>query len=702
MALKPASAEQEAVVRALAAGNAAVDAVAGSGKTTTALHVAARYPARAVLLLTYNARLKTETRERVAALGLDNMRVDSLHSFCVRHYDPGAYTDKRMQAALARGAAPRDAFAFDLVIVDEAQDLTPLYRALVLRLVADNGAPAPPLLCVMGDRSQSIYEYNGADARHLTLADRVFAVNGAPWARLRLSETFRVPPPVARFLNRCCLHEARLVARGATRPHHHPPTLIECGYDVAPVFHHVRALLSGPRAYRPGDIFVLAPKVGVRRGHPLKRLENWIKTGLPGVDVFVPVSDEDRMDADVIRNKLTLTTFHQSKGLERKVVYVFSFDASYLAYYKRDWCPRVRACPNELYVACTRATERLVLVKGRAQADLPFLLPSYREYLRVLRPAGDEEDAEGGDDDAEAPEPAPDSGDRSVTQLTRNLTRADLDAVLPLIRQETLAPAGCLPRLDLPAKARQGGGRVEAVGEITGAAIPLAFEHACDAPGVAARLAGVPGMPPGLLAPDRCGPYDAPRFLEAANRAIGHASGLLFKVKQVRNYDWLGRDALRTAVRRLEACVRRHAGAGAAAPAFEVPRQREEALRGRRCTLHGATDVEAGDTVFEVKCVRELDDVHAVQLALYMWLVEGAEAAARRRYVLFNVVDGHEVAVSAEPADLRALVAYLFFPRPAPAVSDADFLLGCGGTPPNPPRGAGSLGESPQAPQPPP
>ena len=45
-----------------------VESVAGSGKTTTNLYIAKTFPELDILLLTYNARLKFETQDKVKQL----------------------------------------------------------------------------------------------------------------------------------------------------------------------------------------------------------------------------------------------------------------------------------------------------------------------------------------------------------------------------------------------------------------------------------------------------------------------------------------------------------------------------------------------------------------------------------------------------------------------------------------------------------
>ena len=62
------SAEQLAVVKALCDGrNVVVDAVAGSGKTTTIVFIAQTMVQKRILILTYNRKLKEETRQQTDA-----------------------------------------------------------------------------------------------------------------------------------------------------------------------------------------------------------------------------------------------------------------------------------------------------------------------------------------------------------------------------------------------------------------------------------------------------------------------------------------------------------------------------------------------------------------------------------------------------------------------------------------------------------
>lgn len=87
MILPEASSEQQEVMNALVNNNVVIDSVAGSGKTTCNLHIAKKFTESNILLLTYNSRLKIETREKIKLLKLTNIEAHSYHSFCVKYYN---------------------------------------------------------------------------------------------------------------------------------------------------------------------------------------------------------------------------------------------------------------------------------------------------------------------------------------------------------------------------------------------------------------------------------------------------------------------------------------------------------------------------------------------------------------------------------------------------------------------------------------
>ena len=209
--LPNASAEQLTILELFKSNNIVVDSVAGSGKTTTILHIAKHNPDKKILLLTYNKRLKSETRQKVMGLGLDNIiEVHSYHSFGFKYYDDDCCTDAGIITVLEMNLYPKfnKVYQYNSIILDEAQDMTPTYFDFFLKIVRDNRIPIK--LCILGDRWQSIFDFNNADNRFIKFATNVFKINNLPWKETKLSISFRLTDRIGNFINQCVLKQDRI------------------------------------------------------------------------------------------------------------------------------------------------------------------------------------------------------------------------------------------------------------------------------------------------------------------------------------------------------------------------------------------------------------------------------------------------------------------------------------------------------------
>ena len=78
--------EQQAIINY--EGNLKVNAVAGSGKTTTILQYAAHRPKASILYLAFNKSVKMEAEQKLAQLNLQNVRVETAHSLAYKYLSP--------------------------------------------------------------------------------------------------------------------------------------------------------------------------------------------------------------------------------------------------------------------------------------------------------------------------------------------------------------------------------------------------------------------------------------------------------------------------------------------------------------------------------------------------------------------------------------------------------------------------------------
>jgi hypothetical protein len=430
------------------------------------------------------------------------------------------------------------------------------------------------------------------------------------------------------------------------------PLPLYCVYsDPATIVEHIKLMfLAG---YAPGDIFILAPSVkSTNDKNPIKRLANSLSAN--GILVYVPGGDDASVDESIIEGKLVFSSFHQAKGLERKIVMVVGFDAAYNLYYEKSHPEKIS---NALYVAITRAKERLFLYHGASQAFLGCIdrekLPTYvRVVGREVKPQEDK-----GDECNNLP-----PGVIAVTKLLAHVRSDIIDYLMKCIQIEVVRPADDVISIAYKCEQRcvDGGGATnvqtyhEEVSDINGIAIPAYYESMsggnlalctivrdmlrCEQGSKysAIRRAGIRGCKGYytdekilMLAKNMC----AKNILELSNVYSAMRSGLHFKVRQIADYSWMDDETLDAAYYRTLDTL------GGPGEQMEVP---------VRYTVGGYTvcgyiDYVDDDRLVEIKCVTELKPEHYLQLALY------AYGLKRRQNLIFNIITNELHSVTLGP-----------------------------------------------------
>jgi hypothetical protein len=376
--LDPMSEEQHLVYQYIKSGcNVIVDACAGSGKSTTILSIATFLPQYQFIQFTYNSTLCSEIKTKVESLGLENLSVYTFHSLVVKYYDTNGFTDTAIRRVLQRNVPPRYKIpSFQVLVIDEAQDMTFLYFKLIVKFCRDVGEPIQ--LLVLGDYMQGLYEFKGADTRFLTCADHIWKhfekLSSQHFVKCTLQVSYRITRPMADFVNEVMLGEPRLIACKDGVPVVYLRRSIFHAERF--VIHQITSLLK--QGYSPSDFFILAGSVKGERS-AVRRMENALVS--ENIPCHVPMFENDKIDERVIEGKVVFSTFHSVKGRQRKVVFIVGFDQSYFTYYARNL--PTDQCPNTLYVGCTRATERLYVIERdevyKDDRPLSFLKRTHKE-----------------------------------------------------------------------------------------------------------------------------------------------------------------------------------------------------------------------------------------------------------------------------------------------------------------------------------
>lgn len=487
--LKPCSEEQLAVVQAIRTHNVAVDAVAGSGKTTTCLHICKEYHDQSILILTYNAKLKLETKARFNMHNIGNASIHTYHSFVKKYYEPSGYTDSMIQDVITNNKQPLLGFAYQMIIIDEIQDLCPLYYELICKIYTDNNIAKRIVL--FGDKNQCIYDFKFADERYLTMADRVFSYVEKQWVNKPMSCSFRITKQMANFVNICMLTNKRLIAHKEILDANKSPVkplyiiykpwagtnkwidnkYVLCDENKSEMLPYIKKYIK--MGYKADDFLIVAPSIK-SDGTPVRILANFITkyiTNCPKdspnyetykkYPIFVPTGDDSLSPSErVIKGKILICTYHQAKGLERKVVFVVGFDYSYFKFFNKKANPLY--CPNVLYVAATRALEHLILLHSDEMDYLPFLdKTQIKNYCTV---------AGGGLKLKDSP---PKPLEYSVTKLLQHVSFNIVDQLTNKLTKISIRKKSKI--IHVPNEIKQPYG-YEEVNEITGTAIPAYLE----------------------------------------------------------------------------------------------------------------------------------------------------------------------------------------------------------------------------------
>jgi hypothetical protein len=685
--MNPISEEQSVVLKHIKAGeNAVVDAVAGSGKSTTVLSIALAMKTSKIIQFTYNSMLRCEIKEKTDILGIANLDVHTYHSMAVKYYNSSAYTDTGIRHILANKTKPRIRIPKkDIVVIDEAQDMTPLYFQLVVKLTMDMNHPFQ--LIVLGDFMQGLYDFKGADTRFLTLAQHFWnhhpLIKSKTFNACNLNTSYRITNQMSSFINQVLLGEERLLTcREGPLPVYYLRNSRRNLENT--VVYHINQLLAGGAL--PSDIFVLGASVKGPNSQ-IRKMENILVS--QGIPCHVPMFESDNVDEKIIQKKLVFSTFHSVKGRQRKYVFVMGFEQGYMRFYGKD-LPQDK-CPSTLYVATTRATHGLfILERNDFETDKPleFLKKSHFEMKKMP-----EIEFKG------SPYfPMYESVEKSLEEAVKHyITPTDLIKFIPESVLEEITPyldkmfkvvKEKSAEINIPTVVETDQGYFEEVSDLNGLAIPAMYydylssiweEGATNVlyqsililldefkehehkylKEIASKLPATFSKPADYL------------FL--ANVYIAFQEKLYFKLKQIgeNEYGWISDSALERSRNRLEKTI--GIECEECKPLIEktiihqsqeqehekIDKYLEEYFEdGVHFRFTARTDLITSETVWEIKCVREITMDHQLQVVIYAWLYKLLDYP-EKKFKIFNIRTNEVQELNASQEELDFIVISL-------------------------------------------
>ena len=397
--------------------NILVCAHAGTGKTSTLIEGInlmdgdiALDGNSGVLFLEFNRNLRHEARKLASQKGLLGKKLDvqNYDSFLVKFYCPSAPDigfDVAMEGAIQKNLPAIRPISFHAMVVDEAQDLTPLKYDFLCKILRDNAHSGPAQLVLVGDVKQTINNFIGASEKFmLKPVDEWPNVRPEAIVELDLTQTFRFGQNISDVVNTVCrpifdkrfgdgwYKDIESASRGSS-----PSNGDDGSNDGGRFFHFVldpftsappRALLalyadcladvrqkteasraSQPRSAAAGQIHTVAVLAhSVWRDSSSQAMWNFVECANRDLGV-----EHERCEEEDVAGGVTIRTLHTTKGKQYTHVFLFVTNRSmWLEKNAKKGLWIKKHFDTLLYVGLTRATTTLVVVESAESSERVF------------------------------------------------------------------------------------------------------------------------------------------------------------------------------------------------------------------------------------------------------------------------------------------------------------------------------------------
>lgn len=342
------SQQKEAVSLFSKEHNVKVIAVPGAGKSRVLIQACKEFANGLCIILAYNRELKEETDLKLEAEGLtDRVMCYTFHGLCSKCIrltpDDLSFYKAIEDAEKDPKSVVSERLKVDAILIDEAQDFRPSFARL-MKLVLNVSSQVQYM--VVGDPRQMLYDYNPEDTAsfdYLLNAEHHFA-SRKPWKKVHFDVSHRVTPSMARLVSNMFREDVQ------SSQNEHPETVQVYTINMWTAGDILWKLLE------TADITSTCLLVSRRKNNmPLTACLNYLSRR----GVRLHLHGIDGIDANTKRKKLSISSWHASKGTEFDCAIVFGLDAS--------------AQTNPCFVAMTRGRKRLIILQNEKSMHLPFM-----------------------------------------------------------------------------------------------------------------------------------------------------------------------------------------------------------------------------------------------------------------------------------------------------------------------------------------
>lgn len=359
----PLTALQESAVEAWRRGNnVRVVAVPGAGKSRVLVEACrCSNVDRLCIILAYNRALKDETDARLQELGMEEwvmcMTFHGLASKCRGQLVHDDIALAEFIEYLQRGGEPAERLGgIGYVLIDEAQDFKRSFYDLITRVIEPHDNMQ---YMVVGDPRQMLYDYDDEDPASLEYirSPETYFCSMREWTSVVLDQTHRMTPEITEVVNRVFKVDMQSTRTSVGTP-------VEV-YSIS--MWKAGALVSRLLKFEQvTQCCIIAPSI---RSKQIEKVVNYLEKYN---NTRLYVHGIDGQDARVKRNKLSVSTWHASKGTQKRVCVVFGVSNLSDA--------------NPAFVAFTRAQDRLVIIHDESNPYMPLLrtLEQFKDAHNVV------------------------------------------------------------------------------------------------------------------------------------------------------------------------------------------------------------------------------------------------------------------------------------------------------------------------------
>ena len=330
--------------------NVKITAVPGAGKSKVLIEACKQFTKGIIIILAYNHDLCEETRKKINQEHLEDrvicMTFHGLATYCIMPtYDDTALFDA-LEGVEGGEIEVQNKISVSAVLIDEAQDFRHSFKRL-LNLVLDLQDDVQYM--VVGDSNQMLYTYDDEDP-----ADLDFLSNPQShfhsmraWDHVEFYKTHRLTPPMANVVSR--IFNINLKSAKENELEKFLPVQL----------YTLKLWKSGALLHQMiknvnwEDVVVLVPKK--KNNGPLRAALNYLSS--QGVKIYL--HGNDGQDERVRINKLCVSTWHSSKGTEKKIVIVLGISSE--------------SEKNPLFVALTRGMHQLIVIQDEDNPHIDLM-----------------------------------------------------------------------------------------------------------------------------------------------------------------------------------------------------------------------------------------------------------------------------------------------------------------------------------------